>query len=76
MVRLVEPVLFRKFRHTKKFFIINLLINETLKWLSSLPNLMQESFRWWQCSVSYSLPRRKPLGISVLLLSRDDPALT
>ena len=23
---------------------------ETLKWLSSLPSLMQESFWWWQCS--------------------------
>ena len=27
-----------------------LTINETLKWLSSLPILMQESFWWWQCS--------------------------
>ena len=25
-------------------------INGTLKWLSSLPILMQESFWWWQCS--------------------------
>ena len=30
-----------------------LAINETLKWLSSLPILMQESFRWWQCSDTY-----------------------
>ena len=29
---------------------LSLLINETLKWLSSLPILMQESFCWWQCS--------------------------
>ena len=27
-----------------------LTINEILKWLSSLPILMQESFWWWQCS--------------------------
>ena len=25
-------------------------INETLKWLLSLPILMQETFWWWQCS--------------------------
>ena len=30
-----------------------LTINETLKWLSSLPILMQESFWWWQCSDRY-----------------------
>ena len=29
---------------------LSLTINETLKWLSSLPILMQESFWWWQCS--------------------------
>ena len=28
-------------------------INKTLKWLSSLPILMQESFWWWQCSDRY-----------------------
>ena len=27
--------------------------NETLKWLSSLPTLMQKSFWWWQCSDRY-----------------------
>ena len=26
---------------------------ETLKWLSSLPILMQKSFWWWQCSDRY-----------------------
>ena len=26
---------------------------ETLKWLSSLPTLMQEPFWWWQCSDRY-----------------------
>ena len=26
---------------------------ETLKWLSSLPSLMQKSFWWWQCSDRY-----------------------
>ena len=30
-----------------------LTINETLKWLSSLPILMQKSFWWWQCSDRY-----------------------
>ena len=28
-------------------------LNETLKWHSSLPILMQDSFWWWQCSVRY-----------------------
>ena len=39
-----------------------LTINETLKWLSSLPILMQESFRWWQCSdrYNYNLPLPAP----------------
>ena len=31
------------------------LPTETLKWLSSLPILMQKSFRWWQCSDRYIL---------------------
>ena len=31
------------------------LPTETLKWLSSLPILMQESFWWWQCSDRYIL---------------------
>ena len=26
---------------------------ERLKWLSSLPTLMQKSFWWWQCNVRY-----------------------
>ena len=29
------------------------LPTETLKWLSALPILMQESFWWWQCSARY-----------------------
>ena len=29
---------------------LSVTINETLKWLSPLPILMQESFWWWQCS--------------------------
>ena len=29
---------------------LSLIINETLKWLSSLPILTQESFWLWQCS--------------------------
>ena len=32
---------------------LSLTINETLKWLSSLPILMQESFWWRQCSDRY-----------------------
>ena len=32
---------------------LSLTIKETLKWLSSLPVLMQESFWWWQCSNKY-----------------------
>ena len=31
------------------------LRTETLKWLSSLPILMQESFWWWQCSDRYTI---------------------
>ena len=34
--------------------------NETLKWLSLLPTLIRKSFRWWQCSVSYSPPPTPP----------------
>ena len=41
-----------------------LTINETLKWLSSLPILTQEWFWWWQSSVRYSLPLPPPPGIS------------
>ena len=33
---------------------------ETLKWLSSLPTLMQESFWWWQCSDRYIFPLPPP----------------
>ena len=32
---------------------LSLTINETLKWLSSLPTLMQKSFWWRQCSGRY-----------------------
>ena len=32
---------------------LSLTINETLKWLSSLPILMQGSFWWWQYSDRY-----------------------
>ena len=32
---------------------LSLRVNETLKWLLSLPILMQESFWWWQCSDRY-----------------------
>ena len=30
-------------------------LNETFKWLSSLPMLLQESFWWWQCSDRYMI---------------------
>ena len=36
-----------------RFVILPLTINETLKRLSSLPILMQESFWWWRCSISW-----------------------
>ena len=42
------------------FMTLFLTITETLKWLSSLPTLMQESFWWWQCNVRYSLPLPPP----------------
>ena len=32
---------------------LSLTINETLKWLPSLPTLMQKSFWWWQFSDRY-----------------------
>ena len=46
------------------------MINETLKWLSSLPILMQESLWWWWCIVRYSLSLASlslapPQGVSV-----------
>ena len=51
----------------------SLRINETLKWLSSLPILMQESFWWWQRSDRYIIsptsiltPPLLPFLISVL----------
>ena len=34
----------------------SITIKETLKWLLSLPILMQESFWWWQCSDRYIFP--------------------
>ena len=40
---------------TQSCLTLSLSINETLKWLSSLPILMQESFWWWQCSDRYIL---------------------
>ena len=32
---------------------LGLTVNEILKWLSSLPILMQESFWWWHCRNRY-----------------------
>ena len=39
---------------------LSLTINETLKWLSSLPTLMQKSFWWWQCSDRYIISPSPP----------------
>ena len=36
------------------------LPTETLKWLSSLPILMQKSFWWWQCSDRYIISLSPP----------------
>ena len=49
------------------------LPTETLKWLSSLPILMQKSFWWWQCSDGYILSLsphlRTPSPVSPSLIS-------
>ena len=42
--------------HGHCFVTLPFTINETLKWHSSLPILMQDSFWWWQCSVRYIFP--------------------
>ena len=39
---------------------LSLTINETLKWLSSLPILMQESFWWLQCRDKYIISLYPP----------------
>ena len=52
---------------------LSLTINETFKWLSSLPVLMQESSWWWQCRDRYIMslsphlrtPFLKSLTVSV-----------
>ena len=36
---------------------LSVAIYETLKWLSSLPILIHESFWWWQCSDWYIISR-------------------
>ena len=50
---------------------LSLTTNETLKWLSSLPIFMQESFWWWQCSDRYilSLLLHTPSPFSPSLIS-------
>ena len=40
---------------------LSLIINETLKWLSSLPTLMQESLWWCKCSDRYIISLSIPL---------------
>ena len=53
---------------------LSLTVNETLKWLSSLPTLMQESFWWWQCSDRYILslsPTSIPPSLISLMVSVD-----
>ena len=42
---------------------LSLTIDETLKCLSLLPILMQESFWWWQCSDRYIISLFAPLRI-------------
>ena len=39
---------------------LSLTINETLKWLSSLPTLIHKSFWWWQCSDRYTISPPPP----------------
>ena len=50
---------------------VSLAINETLKWPSLLPILMQESFWWWQCSdryiISLFLHLHTPSPISLMV---------
>ena len=52
---------------------LSLAINQTMKWLSSLPILMQESFWWWQCSDRYiiSLSPLSPSLINLIVVSVD-----
>ena len=49
------------------------LSTETLKWLSSLPILMQESFWWWQCSNRYIISHfphlHTPFSLSLISLA-------
>ena len=49
---------------------LSLTINKTLKWLSSLPILMQGSFWWWQCSDRYIIslfPHLRPTLVSLMV---------
>ena len=52
---------------------LSLTVNERLKWLSSLPILMLESFWWRQCSdryiISFSLTSLLPSPLSPSLIS-------
>ena len=65
---------------------LSLTINATLKCLSSLPILRQESFWWWQCSVRYHsvslfphllgsrslpVPRQRQIGVKPVLPNRE-----
>ena len=51
---------------------LSLTINETLKWLSLLPTLLQESFWWWQCNNRYIIsllpPTHTPFSPSLINL--------
>ena len=38
------------------FVTLPCIVTATLKWLSSLPVIMLESFWWWRCSIRCSLP--------------------
>ena len=72
-VRLVSgrtSVRYRRFGSTfcsKRLWFVDTVLwlcptfpTETLKWLSSLPILTQESFWWWQCSDRYIITSPSP----------------
>ena len=46
---------------------------ETLKWLSSLSTLMQESFWWWQCCDWYIISSPPPYALAPLLPVPNNP---
>ena len=57
------------------FVALYITVNETLKWLSSLPILMQESFWWWQCSDRYIISPFLPSPFLISLVVSVDTCL-